>query len=139
MDRNPHRAKAAQRAGETRQPRASFGWALLAAAIAAFSPTLRAQQPVRPAVVAPIAQPAAGNPAQPLPPPAAAPHAHPDQPLLLQRETLQLAPARLEDFEQTALTNHPQLFAAAQAVDVAEGKAWQARLYPNPVVGYGAP
>jgi cobalt-zinc-cadmium efflux system outer membrane protein len=59
--------------------------------------------------------------------------------MLLQRETLQVAPARLEDFEQTALNSHPQIMAAAQAVGVAEGKAWQARLYPNPTVGVGAP
>src|SRR4029453_3765654 len=113
MDRNPRRARPARSVGDSR--RASFGamLALLLTAVASVAPILRAQQPPRPGVA--------------------------DPPTLLQRETLQPAPARLEDFEQTALANPPQLVAAAQAVEVAEGKAWQARLYPNPLVGYGAP
>jgi len=106
------------------------GLASLALALIALTSQLVAQQPFQ-------AQPAAYDPAiQPLPQPQPPPA---DQPALMQRETLQVAPARLEDFEQTALENHPQLVAAAAAVQVAEGKAWQARLYPNPMVGAGAP
>jgi cobalt-zinc-cadmium efflux system outer membrane protein len=102
----------------------------LALALATLASQLFAQQPFH-------AQLAANDPAvQPLPAPQPQPA---DQPALMQRETLQLAPARLEDFEQTALENHPQLVSAAAAVQVAEGKAWQARLYPNLMVGVGAP
>jgi outer membrane protein, heavy metal efflux system len=129
MDRNPRRARPGRCFGDARRTRFGGVLALLLTVVASVAPILHAQQPARPVVVDP----------QPLPPPASASPHQPDQPTLMQRETLQLAPARLEDFEQTALTNHPQLVAAAQAVEVAEGKAWQARLYPNPLVGYGAP
>jgi len=105
---------------------------VMAAVLALLVAPLAAQQPL-------AARPAAYDPAaQPLPPPQPSPQP-PDQPALMQRETLQLAPARLEDFEQTALESHPQLVAAANAIQVAEGKAWQARLYPNPQVSAGSP
>ncbi len=106
-----------------------MAWRIALVACAVCASSGRAQQPesVRPATNDPASQP--------LPPPALPA----DQPLLMQRETLQIAPARLEDFEKSALTNHPQIAAAAQAVQVAEGKAWQTRLYPNPMVGVGSP
>jgi cobalt-zinc-cadmium efflux system outer membrane protein len=45
---------------------------------------------------------------------------------------------RIEDFEQRALTASPALAGAQAAVDAAHGRARQAGLYPNPVVGYSA-
>ncbi|HEX5106354.1 MAG TPA: TolC family protein [Pirellulaceae bacterium] len=54
-------------------------------------------------------------------------------------EELARAEIRLSDLEQIALQNHPQLLATVNAVAAAEGKAIQARLYPNPQVGVAAP
>ena len=43
---------------------------------------------------------------------------------------------KLADFEQMALNGNPTLRQAAAQVDASRGKALQAGLYPNPVVGY---
>jgi cobalt-zinc-cadmium efflux system outer membrane protein len=45
---------------------------------------------------------------------------------------------RLEDFEQRATGASPALASAQAAVDAARGRARQAGLYPNPIVGYSA-
>ena len=42
---------------------------------------------------------------------------------------------RLEDLEKMALASHPALAHAAAGVRAAEGRALQAGLYPNPVIG----
>jgi cobalt-zinc-cadmium efflux system outer membrane protein len=60
-------------------------------------------------------------------------------PILHQHTELELQVANLAHFEQTALANHPSLIAAWHAVDAAEGKAWQARRYPNPHFGVASP
>ena len=44
----------------------------------------------------------------------------------------------LADLQQIALENSPVVFQAAAAVEVARGRAIQAGLHPNPVVGYAA-
>jgi cobalt-zinc-cadmium efflux system outer membrane protein len=86
-----------------------------------------AQQPIVP-------QPVAFNPAAERLPPT-----QPQQPVLHQHVAQPLGLSRLADFEHTAQENHPQLAAAWNAVQVAEGKAWQARLYPNPQLGFASP
>ena len=43
---------------------------------------------------------------------------------------------RLEDFEQIALACNPTLAQAAAVIGVSRGRAWQAGLWPNPVMGY---
>lgn len=45
----------------------------------------------------------------------------------------------LVDFESQALANHPALARAWAEVRQAEGEAWQARLMPNPQLGFGVP
>ncbi len=67
-------------------------------------------------------------PSQPAPPPELQQHAQ-----------LELHVASLDHFEQTALENHPSLIAALHSIDAAEGKAWQARRYPNPQFGVASP
>jgi cobalt-zinc-cadmium efflux system outer membrane protein len=42
----------------------------------------------------------------------------------------------LADFEQMALANNPTLVQAAGVVGVSRGRAWQAGLWPNPLMGY---
>src|SRR6202040_3367004 len=42
----------------------------------------------------------------------------------------------LADVEQMALQGNPTLAQAAAAVDASRGKALQAGLYPNPIIGY---
>ncbi|QDT44885.1 Cobalt-zinc-cadmium resistance protein CzcC precursor [Gimesia alba] len=44
----------------------------------------------------------------------------------------------LETLEQMALSNNPTLIQAMAQVDAASGAAYQAGLYPNPVVGYAS-
>ncbi|MCA9014060.1 MAG: TolC family protein, partial [Planctomycetaceae bacterium] len=44
----------------------------------------------------------------------------------------------LKTLEQTALSNNPTLIQAMAQVDAATGAAYQAGLYPNPVVGYAS-
>lgn len=43
---------------------------------------------------------------------------------------------RLEDFERMALANNPTLAQAEAVVGVSRGRAWQAGLWPNPLLGY---
>ncbi|WP_435008839.1 TolC family protein [Tundrisphaera lichenicola] len=43
---------------------------------------------------------------------------------------------RLEDFERIALEQNPTLAQAAAVVGVSRGRAWQAGLWPNPLMGY---
>jgi outer membrane protein, heavy metal efflux system len=45
---------------------------------------------------------------------------------------------RLEDFEQMALEHNPTLAQSAGVVGVSRGRAWQAGLWPNPLLGYQA-
>jgi len=45
----------------------------------------------------------------------------------------------LEQLEQTALGNHPQIASTGAQLTAAHGRAIQAGLYPNPVVGMGSP
>jgi cobalt-zinc-cadmium efflux system outer membrane protein len=59
--------------------------------------------------------------------------------VLQQHAELELSVASLEHLEQTALANHPRLVAAWHALDAAEGRAWQARRYPNPHLGVASP
>ncbi len=47
-------------------------------------------------------------------------------------------PLTLADLQKLALTNSPVLRQAAAAIEAAKGAAWQAGLYPNPVIGYQA-
>ena len=49
------------------------------------------------------------------------------------------SPKTLDEFVAMALQNHPKLRTAQAAVEVARGKAVQARLYPNPVVAGFSP
>jgi cobalt-zinc-cadmium efflux system outer membrane protein len=42
----------------------------------------------------------------------------------------------LQDLEALALHHNPTLAQAALLIEAAHGKAWQARLWPNPIVGY---
>jgi cobalt-zinc-cadmium efflux system outer membrane protein len=99
----------------------AFAW-LVALAAAALGPAavVLAQQP----------------PANLLPP--QAPAASPTAPLD-KHEELRITPARLDELEQLAEQNHPQIVAAWNGIRSAEGKAIQARLYPNPVVGAASP
>lgn len=54
-------------------------------------------------------------------------------------ETIPAGPAvRLEEFEQQALGVSPDLARARAEVEAARGRAVQAGLFPNPVVGYSA-
>ena len=50
------------------------------------------------------------------------------------------APAvmRLDDFEEMAIASNPTLVQAAGVVGVSRGRAWQAGLWPNPLIGYQA-
>lgn len=48
-------------------------------------------------------------------------------------------PLRLDELEQLALGNHPRIQRAAAAVQMAQGRTWQARLYPNPQVATASP
>jgi cobalt-zinc-cadmium efflux system outer membrane protein len=129
-----------RRLGSSRTLAIAAAIAAIVVVVAVLTLPLRAQQPA-------VARPAAFDPTiERLPTPAepqaapTAPESRPPEPSPLdQREVLQLGPTRLADFEQTALENHPQLASAWNAVQVAEGKAWQARLYPNPEIGAGAP
>jgi cobalt-zinc-cadmium efflux system outer membrane protein len=45
-------------------------------------------------------------------------------------------PRTLEDFLDLAARNNPTLTQAQAAVDVSRGRAWQAGLWPNPLLGY---
>jgi cobalt-zinc-cadmium efflux system outer membrane protein len=118
--------------------------ALVLALAFGSSPGL-AQQPVPPVEFPPpvdVAPPAGIAPPQRLPAPddsSAVPRAM--QPLVQNIENIPApaGPVQLIDFEQTALANHPQLAAAWQAVEAAEGRAWQARRYPNPQFGVASP
>lgn len=47
-------------------------------------------------------------------------------------------PLRLEELEQRALRNNPTLPQAEAAIRAAEGRRRQARLWPNPTIGYEA-
>lgn len=49
------------------------------------------------------------------------------------------SPRSLVEFESLALQQHPAIERAWAGVRAAEGQALQARLYPNPVVGFGVP
>lgn len=48
-------------------------------------------------------------------------------------------PRHLEEFETLALERHPAITRAWAEVRAAEGQAVQARLYPNPTLGFGVP
>lgn len=48
------------------------------------------------------------------------------------------APVTAEELERMALEKNPTLFQAAREVDAARGRAKQAGLLPNPIVGYSA-
>jgi cobalt-zinc-cadmium efflux system outer membrane protein len=54
------------------------------------------------------------------------------------RPTVPIALLALADLEQMALHGNPTLAQAAANVDAARGRAVQAGLYPNPIVGYEA-
>lgn len=45
---------------------------------------------------------------------------------------------RLDDFEEMAIAYNPTLVQAAGVVGVSRGRAWQAGLWPNPLIGYEA-
>jgi cobalt-zinc-cadmium efflux system outer membrane protein len=123
---------------------------VLALAFAASSGQAQQPAPRRefppPVDIAPPAETAPPTniaPPQRLPAPELDPPAVPRalQPLVQEIESIPgpAGPSQLVDFEQTALANHPQLAAAWQAVQAAEGRAWQARRYPNPHFGVASP
>lgn len=112
-------------------------WVRTAAALAialAIAPAALCQQPqVGPPIVG---QPVRFDPTtERLPPTPPAP----PPPELQHHAQLELQVPNLDHFEQTALVNHPSLIQALHAIDAAEGKAWQARRYPNPQFGVASP
>jgi cobalt-zinc-cadmium efflux system outer membrane protein len=75
-------------------------------------------------------------------PPSDLPPANPlDEEAAESVESEELAPTgmRLEELESLAIGNHPQLLGAYAAVRSAEGRAFQAGLYPNPQFGVSSP
>jgi cobalt-zinc-cadmium efflux system outer membrane protein len=45
---------------------------------------------------------------------------------------------RLDDFERMAVEHNPTLIQATAVVGISQGRAWQAGLWPNPLLGYQA-
>ena len=120
--------------GTTRRRSSAAGPALLGSytglaclAICLFVESLAAQPSQR----NPVSPLAPGEIAEQLPPANTAPSAA--VPALESEETT------LESLERIAQRHHPQIVAAWNTVEAAEGDAIQARLYPNPTVGVSSP
>ena len=87
--------------------------------------------PPRPdATAAPIPADPADEANSPLSPPSPLPDPDAD------RSAAGVSAMTLADFEQMALACNPTLVQAAGLVGVSRGRAWQAGLWPNPLIGY---
>ena len=84
------------------------------------------------ATAAPISMDHPNEALTPISPPLPVPAPAPDH----AREGAAPAVMSLADFEQMALAHNPTLEQAAGVVGVSRGRAWQAGLWPNPLMGY---